>query len=134
MAILKSAKKALRQSLVRKARNLVRQNEYKNLFKISLAEDSRSVGHWHTEKGGSYIAVGVGGALTGKGADLLIIDDPIKGHIAALTEDLRRAPRRPRCACRGVCRGNAAGSRGAADPAPARCAAARPAVAITRCE
>ncbi len=73
----------------RAARNIVRQNEYKNLFKITLAEDSRSVGNWHTEKGGSYIAVGVGGALTGKGADLLIIDDPIKGRQEAKSDLVR---------------------------------------------
>lgn len=75
----------------RSTRNLVRQNEYKNLFKVSLAEDSRSVGNWHTEKGGSYIAVGVGGALTGKGADLMIIDDPIKGREEANSDTVRTA-------------------------------------------
>src|SRR3990167_3789528 len=75
----------------RNTRNLVRQNEYKNLFRVSLAEDSRSVGNWHTEKGGSYIAVGVGGALTGKGADLLIIDDPIKGREEGNSDVVRNA-------------------------------------------
>lgn len=75
----------------RAARNIVRQNEFKNLFRITLAEDSRSVGKWHTQGGGSYIAVGVGGALTGKGADLLIIDDPIKGRAEADSEVIRDA-------------------------------------------
>lgn len=75
----------------RDTRNLVRLPEYKNLFKISLAEDERSKSNWHTEKGGSYIAVGVGGALTGKGADLLIIDDPIKGRQEAESDIVRNA-------------------------------------------
>lgn len=75
----------------RATRNLVKRPEYNNLFKVSLSEDSRSVGKWHTERGGSYIAVGVGGALTGKGADLLIIDDPIKGRQEAESETIRKA-------------------------------------------
>ena len=61
----------------RKVRNLVNSKDFKNLFpNISLQADSKAAGRWNTNKGGEYFAIGVGGAVTGKGADLLIIDDP----------------------------------------------------------
>ena len=41
-----------------------------------MQADSKAAGRWNTNKGGEYFAIGVGGAVTGKGADLLIIDDP----------------------------------------------------------
>ena len=43
---------------------------------VDLKQDSKAAGRWDTSHGGSYFAVGVGGAVTGRGADLLIIDDP----------------------------------------------------------
>jgi hypothetical protein len=61
----------------RKVRNLVNSKDYKNIFpNVSLQADSKAAGRWNTNKGGEYFAIGVGGAVTGKGADLLIIDDP----------------------------------------------------------
>ncbi len=61
----------------RKMRNLIDSAEYKQIFPTSaLAADSKSAGRWTTTKGGEYFAAGVGGAITGRGADLLIIDDP----------------------------------------------------------
>ena len=51
--------------------------EYMKVFpNVSLSADSKSAGRWETAQGGEYFAAGVGGALTGRGADLLIIDDP----------------------------------------------------------
>ena len=50
--------------------------EYKEVFKTRLREDSQAAGKWETEQGGEYYAAGVGSAITGRGADLLIIDDP----------------------------------------------------------
>ena len=51
--------------------------EYKAIFpKVTLSADSKSAGRWETNRGGEYFAAGVGGAITGRGADLLIIDDP----------------------------------------------------------
>ena len=41
-----------------------------------MQEDSKAAGRWETAQGGEYFAAGVGGAITGRGADLLIIDDP----------------------------------------------------------
>ena len=61
----------------RKVRNLVNSPDYKRIFPdVSLQSDSKAAGRWNTNQGGDYFAIGVGGAVTGKGADLLIIDDP----------------------------------------------------------
>ena len=61
----------------RKVRNLVSDPEYQTVFPgVALQQDSKAAGRWNTAQGGEYFAIGVGGAVTGKGADLLIIDDP----------------------------------------------------------
>ena len=71
----------------RKVRNLVDQEGYKDIFPdLHLSADSKAAGRWNTSKGGDYFAIGVGGAVTGKGADLLIIDDPHSEQEAALAE------------------------------------------------
>ena len=62
----------------RKTKNLVDEPRYRELFPTRLQEDSQAAGKWKTEQGGEYFAAGVGGAITGRGADLLIIDDPHK--------------------------------------------------------
>ena len=69
----------------RKVRNLVDSEVYNSIFpELSLQVDSKAAGRWNTSKGGDYFAIGVGGAVTGKGADLLIIDDPHSEQEAAL--------------------------------------------------
>ena len=61
----------------RKVRNLMELDRYQELFPDSVLQaDSKAAGRWDTNHGGEYFAVGVGGAMTGRGADLLIIDDP----------------------------------------------------------
>ncbi len=60
----------------RKAKNLIDSPDYHKIFKTRLQEDSQAAGRWETAQGGEYFAAGVGGAITGRGADLLIIDDP----------------------------------------------------------
>jgi predicted phage terminase large subunit-like protein len=71
----------------RKVRNLVDTDAYKTIFPdLALASDSKAAGRWNTNKQGDYFAIGVGGAVTGKGADLLIIDDPHSEQEAALAE------------------------------------------------
>ena len=60
----------------RKAKHLIDSEEYKKIFITKLQEDSKAAGRWETAQGGEYFAAGVGGAITGRGADLLIIDDP----------------------------------------------------------
>ena len=62
----------------RKTKHLVGQENYRELFPTRLQEDSQAAGKWKTEQGGEYFAAGVGGAITGRGANLLIIDDPHK--------------------------------------------------------
>jgi predicted phage terminase large subunit-like protein len=71
----------------RKVRNLVDTEVYHRIFPdLSLASDSKAAGRWNTSKGGDYFAIGIGGAVTGKGADVLIIDDPHSEQEAALAE------------------------------------------------
>jgi len=71
----------------RKVRNLVDSEVYKSIFPgVGLQADSKAAGRWATNKGGDYFAIGVGGAVTGKGADILIIDDPHSEQEAALAE------------------------------------------------
>jgi len=60
----------------RKVRNLVNTSDYQSVFNTKLSSDSKAAGRWNTHAGGDYFAIGVGGAVTGKGADVLIIDDP----------------------------------------------------------
>lgn len=71
----------------RKVRNLVDSDKYKDIFpEVSLQADSKAAGRWATNHAGEYFAIGVGGAVTGKGADLLIIDDPHSEQEATLAE------------------------------------------------
>jgi predicted phage terminase large subunit-like protein len=69
----------------RKVRNLVDSEIYHDIFpELVLQADSKAAGRWNTSKGGDYFAIGVGGAVTGKGADVLIIDDPHSEQEAAM--------------------------------------------------
>ena len=69
----------------RKVRNLIGQDDFQSVFPgIELSSDSKAAGRWNTNKRGDYFAIGVGGAVTGKGADVLIIDDPHSEQEAAL--------------------------------------------------
>jgi len=69
----------------RKVRNLVDTEVYQEIFpELHLQSDSKAAGRWNTSKGGDYFAIGVGGAVTGKGADILIIDDPHSEQEAAM--------------------------------------------------
>ena len=61
----------------RRVRNLVGSDSYKDIFPdVELQADSKSASRWGTNRNGEYFAIGVGGALAGRGADLFIIDDP----------------------------------------------------------
>jgi len=69
----------------RKVRNLVDSEVYAKIFpNVALRSDSKAAGRWSTNGNGEYFAIGVGGTVTGKGADLLIIDDPHSEQEAAL--------------------------------------------------
>ena len=75
----------------RKAKHLMDSEEYKEVFPTRLMEDSKAAGRWETAQGGEYFAVGVEGAVTGRGADLLIIDDPHSEQDAMNDKALLRA-------------------------------------------
>jgi predicted phage terminase large subunit-like protein len=75
----------------RKVRNQMRSEEHREVFpKCKLSEDSQSASRFSTDSGGSYFALGVGGAATGRGAHLLVIDDPIKGREEADSDTYRK--------------------------------------------
>lgn len=73
----------------RRVRNIVAGSDYANLFGVTLADDSQAAGRWENTKGGEYFAAGVGGSITGRRADLAIIDDPVKSREDADSERSR---------------------------------------------
>ena len=61
----------------RKVRNLISTPDYQKIFPtVQLASDSKSAGRWNTNVGGEYYACGIGSSIAGRGADLLLVDDP----------------------------------------------------------
>ena len=70
----------------REVRNIVGSKPYRALFDTSLSEDSTASNRWHTDKGGMYVAAGIGTAVTGRGAHVLLIDDPFKDREEADSE------------------------------------------------
>lgn len=74
----------------RKTKHITLQDEFRNVFSdFSLADDKREGGNWETKDGGGYYSVGVGGALTGRGFDIGIIDDPVKNREDAESQTIR---------------------------------------------
>jgi predicted phage terminase large subunit-like protein len=85
---------SLAASFGMKVRNVVQEPRFERIFnKIELAEDSKAKDHFNitvdSESGGAYIATGIGGAITGYGAHLLLIDDPVKDQQDADSEVIR---------------------------------------------
>lgn len=70
----------------REVRNIVGSRPYKALFDVALSEDSTASNRWHTNHGGMYVAAGIGTAVTGRGAHVLLIDDPFKDREEADSE------------------------------------------------
>lgn len=77
---------ALATNFGRQVRNIMDSPEYHLLFDTKLAEDAQAKGSWATNGRGEYNAIGVGGSATGKGAAILIIDDPVKNREEADSE------------------------------------------------
>lgn len=73
----------------REVRNITKSREFSALFDVRMAEDSSAAGRWHTDKKGGYVAAGVGTAITGRGAHVLLIDDPFKDRESADSEIIR---------------------------------------------
>lgn len=75
----------------RQVRNVVNSEEFACIFPgVELASDSKAANRWNTNKKGAYVAAGVGGGITGKGAHILLIDDPIKDREEAESEVTRQ--------------------------------------------
>ena len=74
----------------RRVRNIVASAEFGCVFGVGVADDSSSAGRWDTDKGGEYFAAGVGGSITGRRADLAVIDDPVKSREDADSERSRQ--------------------------------------------
>ncbi len=74
----------------REVRNIVAEPEFSALFQVQLASDSKAANRWHTSGGGMYVAAGVGTAITGRGAHILLIDDPFKDREEADSERRRQ--------------------------------------------
>lgn len=89
----------------RETRNLIVGDRYQRVFKTRLAPDSKAKGTWNTQKyvanpttgqeghwtnaKGAYNAAGVGGSITGKGADVLVVDDSLKDRKEAESQLIR---------------------------------------------
>lgn len=71
----------------RRVRNLLA--EHSLTLGVSLAPDSQAAGRWETNSGGEYFAAGVGGAIAGRRADLVVIDDPVRSREDADSETIR---------------------------------------------
>ena len=80
----------LAQDFGGKARSIASSPAYKAIFDVSLKDDEQAKAKWKTNQGGSYTSVGVGGAVTGRGANILIFDDPIKNREEAESEVYRQ--------------------------------------------
>lgn len=72
----------------RGARNILEEHG-EDLFGVSVARDSSAAGRWHTTRGGTMIATGMEGSLTGRGGHLIVIDDPVKGWLEAQSDAYR---------------------------------------------
>ena len=74
----------------RKARDLIASPEHRDVFPNSeLSSDSKSAHRWNTPEGGAYYAAGVGGPITGRGADIILLDDLIKNREEADSQAYR---------------------------------------------
>jgi len=73
----------------RVVRNLV--SRHQDSLTFDLAQDSTKADYWHTDRGGSMLCAGVGSGITGKPANVAVIDDPVKGHAEAASFTYREA-------------------------------------------
>lgn len=88
--IAASHTKGLAERFGRKVRNRLDTAEFRAVFPgFALASDSKSKSDWGTADGGEYYAVGFDGAVAGRRADILLIDDPFKSRLDADSETIR---------------------------------------------
>lgn len=70
-------------------RDIMQSHSYQEIFKSRLRQDAKAKGKWMTEEGGGYVAAGAGGAITGKGFKIGIVDDPFKNRDEAESQTIR---------------------------------------------
>ena len=80
---------SLLESFSRNIRNRIQSDEYKQLFSTKLAEGNTAVKSWKTNGNGEFSIFGVGGGITGKGGNILVIDDPYSGREDAESKTIR---------------------------------------------
>lgn len=68
----------------RRVRNLL--VEHSETLGVGVAADNAAAGRWETNRGGEYFSAGVGGSVTGRRADLVVVDDPVKSRQDADSE------------------------------------------------
>jgi len=78
----------LSEKLARDCRTLMTGGLYQQVFKTRLSSERQSVADFETTEGGYRFSTSVGGVITGRGADVIIIDDPLKADDAL--SDARR--------------------------------------------
>ena len=88
--IAASHAKELAERFGRRVRNIVGSPAFNDIFGFGLSADSGAAGRWETARGGEYYAVGVDASVTGRRADLGIIDDPVKGRAEADSPTVRK--------------------------------------------
>lgn len=84
---------SLANSFSRKVRDILRDPAYHSMFDTRLDKESQAVENWLTNAGGGYVSAGVGGSIVGKGAHVLLIDDPTKGRDEAKSESVQESIR-----------------------------------------
>lgn len=80
----------LAERFSRRARNIVESPQHNRVFGETVANDQRAAGSWETSSGSEYFAAGVGATITGRRADLGLIDDPVKSREEADSENTRQ--------------------------------------------
>jgi predicted phage terminase large subunit-like protein len=87
--MLASYEASFAQTWGRKARDLLEEHGA-GLYGVQVRSDARAADRWYTSAGGVMAASGIGGRFTGMGADLLIIDDPVKNAEEARSAVIRK--------------------------------------------
>lgn len=80
----------LARKLGRRTRSIVRQEAYESLFGTAISADSSAADEWALENGSEYMSGGLLSGITGNRADLVVVDDPVKGRQDAESEVIRK--------------------------------------------
>lgn len=89
--IVSSYSQELATAFGQATRDIMNSSIYQSIFNTTLREDTKAKSNWMTEQGGGYLAVGIGGSITGKGFNIGIIDDPFKNREEADSPTIRES-------------------------------------------